>query len=64
MPCGVFVVTDIPADQVGGVMAGYKLQTPNVTKQQQPNSNLWTVTATFPACADGSNPTTTKKFGS
>ena len=64
MPCGVFVVTDIPTDKVGSVIAGFRLDSPtDVTKTQQPNG-LWTVTATFPPCADGSSPTNTTVFGS
>jgi len=64
-PCGVFKVTNIPADQVGTVMAEYllDLSRDKVTKEEvAPGS--WTVTATYPACPDGTSPTTTKTYGS
>ncbi len=52
-PCGKWVVTDIPEDKVGRVMAGYRSQDPkSVTKEKQADGK-WTVTAVFADCPAG-----------
>lgn len=53
MICGVWKVTDIPENEVGGVVANFELDNPvKVEKSQQP-AGKWTVTATFPPCPPG-----------
>ena len=48
MPIGVQETTDVPADQVHNVVAGYQLDNPaKIEAIQQPNG-LWTVRVTFP----------------
>jgi hypothetical protein len=65
MPCGVFKITQIPTEKVNEVKATYALDTPVPTLgQQQDGDGTWTVTATYPACPDGTNPTTTKVYSS
>jgi hypothetical protein len=61
MPCGVWKTTDIPADRVDAVVAGYQLDGPvSVTKAKQADGK-WTVTATFPPCAPP-KPATSQAF--
>lgn len=52
-PCGTWVVTDIPEDEVGGVMAGFRAQEPSLVGRRQQTDGLWTVTAVFPDCPPG-----------
>jgi hypothetical protein len=62
-PCGVFKVEQIPADQVGAVMADFLLDlTPDKVKKEEASPGSWTVTATYPDCPDGTSPATTKTF--
>jgi hypothetical protein len=52
-PCGTWIVTDIPEDRVGNVMAAYRSQDPlNVEKERQ-GDGKWKVTAVFPDCPPG-----------
>lgn len=52
-PCGTWIVTDIPEDRVGNVMAAYRSQDPlSVAKEEQPDGK-WKVTAIFPDCPAG-----------
>lgn len=52
-PCGTWIVTDIPEDRVGQVMAAYRSQDPrSVEKEEQPDGK-WKVTAVFPDCPPG-----------
>jgi hypothetical protein len=52
-PCGTWIVTDIPEDRVGSVMAAYRAQDPRrVDKEAQPDGK-WKVTAVFPDCPPG-----------
>ena len=52
-PCGTWIVTDIPEDEVGRVMAGYRVQDPlTLVKQEQPDRR-WKVIAVFPSCPPG-----------
>jgi len=54
MPCGTWTEKDVPDDKVGGVIAGFNLDSPkSVTKTKQPDGK-WTVVATFAPCPDGS----------
>jgi flagellar protein FlgJ len=56
MPCGRFITTDIPDNQIGGAEQEAQLDTPDkMTKEQQPDGT-WTLTLTFPPCSDGSDP--------
>ena len=52
-PCGTWVVTDIPADEVGNVMAAYRAQDPQLVVKQEQSDGRWTVTAVFPDCPPG-----------
>lgn len=48
MATGIQETTDVPADQVENVVAGYQLDNPiNIERIRQPNG-LWTIKATFP----------------
>lgn len=52
-PCGTWIVTGIPEDRVGSVMAAYRSQDPSsVDKEAQPDGK-WKVTAVFPDCPPG-----------
>jgi hypothetical protein len=63
MPCGTFVITNVPTNQVGLVQAQFALDSPtSVTVSDPPVNGLVSVTAVFPACADGSNPVNTQPF--
>src|SRR5271154_248174 len=63
MPCGIFKITDIPDDQIGGAEQEGQLDAPDkMTKEQQPDGS-WTLTLTFPPCSDGSDPIQTKTSG-
>jgi len=62
-PCGTFVITGVPTAQVGAVKAQFALDDPtSVTVSDPPVNGTVTVTAVFPACSDGSNPTNTTPF--
>ncbi len=64
-PCGTFVITNVPATQAGAVQAQFLLDSPtSVTVSSPPVNGFVTVTAVFPPCTDGSNPTTTTTFPS
>jgi hypothetical protein len=52
-PCGTWVVTDIPADEAGSVMAAYRAQDPLLVVRQEQFDRRWTVTAVFPDCPPG-----------
>lgn len=64
MPCGVFKITGIPEDQVGMVLAQFKLDNPKSLEKSKQTDGTWIVTATFDPCADGSSPSTVKPFKS
>lgn len=64
MPCGVFKTTGIPDDQLGAVLAAFRLDNPKSLEKAKQADGTWTVTATFDPCADGANPPTVKAFGS
>jgi hypothetical protein len=62
-PCGTFSITNVPTAQVGAVKAQFALDHPtSVTVSDPPVNGTVTVTAVFPACTDGSNPTITTPF--
>jgi len=52
-PCGTWVVTDIPPDEAGSVMASYRSQDPQLVVKQEQSDRLWTVIAVFPDCTPG-----------
>lgn len=52
MVCGTFTMTQVPANNVAGVVARYKANVPpptSVTSTQQPDGT-YTVVAVFPPC--------------
>jgi hypothetical protein len=48
--CGTWIVTDIPEERVGSVMAAYRAQDPLSVEKQEQGDGRWTVTAVFPDC--------------
>lgn len=52
-PCGTWVVTDIPRDEVGKVMAAYRAQDPLTVVKQDQLDGKWKVVAVFPDCPPG-----------
>ncbi|HYG47384.1 MAG TPA: hypothetical protein VD846_05510 [Allosphingosinicella sp.] len=52
-PCGTWIVTDIPPDEVGSVMAGYRAQDPLIVVKQDQLDGKWKVTAVFADCPPG-----------
>lgn len=54
MPFGVWETTDVPANKVKKVEAGYKLDNPIKVESFEQPDKLWTVRATFPP--DPANP--------
>ena len=53
MPCGIFKITNIPDNEIGGAEQEGQLDTPDkMTKEQQPDGT-WTLTLIFPPCQDG-----------
>lgn len=62
MPCGVFTITEIPANQVGAVVQQFQLDGPTSVQQTQQSDGTFTVTATFPPCADGTTPVTVTPY--
>jgi hypothetical protein len=63
MVCGVWKVTDIPSNEVGGVMANFELDAPQSVEKTQQSDGKWTVTATFPPCPPGLAGTNVQKHG-
>lgn len=60
MPCGIFIVTDIPADKVGEVQQNFQFDAPLTVTVSAPDANgKVSITATFPPCDDGSSPINT-----
>jgi hypothetical protein len=61
MICGTFTVTNIPTNEVDGVVARYQATVPHPTSVQktQAADGSWTVTATWPPCP----PNTTHSTG-
>jgi hypothetical protein len=62
MPCGTFTISKIPANQVGAVMQQFQFDNPTSLTQNQAADGTWTVTAVFPPCPGGSNPTTASTY--
>jgi hypothetical protein len=53
MPCGVWTIKDVPANQLDNVVGNFNLDAPiKVEKTKQADGN-WTVTATFAPCPPG-----------
>jgi hypothetical protein len=53
MPCGVWTIKDVPANQLDNVVGNFNLDAPiKIEKTQQADGN-WTVTATFAPCPPG-----------
>jgi hypothetical protein len=52
-PCGTWIVTDIPEDEVGNVMAAYRSQDPLLVVKQEQSDGKWSVTAVFRDCPPG-----------
>jgi flagellar protein FlgJ len=63
MPCGQFITTDIPDNQIGGAEQEAQLDTPDKMTKQQQSDGSWTLTLTFPPCPDGSDPIQKKTSG-
>jgi len=52
MPSGVYVLKNVPTDQLPFVVASYKAQGAEVTTTPEPDGE-WTVTAVFPEAPGG-----------
>jgi hypothetical protein len=52
-PCGTWIVTDIPEDRVGNVMAAYRSQDLLGLEKAKQADGRWKVTAVFPDCPAG-----------
>lgn len=63
-PCGTFVTDNVPADKVGQVIADYDLDGPKSVTKTKNTNGTFKVTAVFPDCPDGSNPTAASQHGS
>jgi hypothetical protein len=53
MPCGVWKITDVPADKVPNVIGDFNLDSPTKVEKDKQADGTWTVTATFPDCPPG-----------
>ena len=63
MPCGIFKITDIPANEIGGAEQEAALDSPDKMTREQQSDGTWTLTLTFPPCQDGTDPLQQKTFG-
>jgi hypothetical protein len=52
-PCGVWKTTQVPADKLDEVVAGYQLDNPTSVQKVANDDGTFDVVATFPPCADG-----------
>jgi hypothetical protein len=53
-PCGVWKETNVPANKVDAVVAGFQLDNPTKIDKNDNGDATFDVIATFPPCPDGS----------
>jgi hypothetical protein len=62
MPCGKWTITDVPADQLDGMISDCNLDNPNSVDTEQQADGSYHVIVTYDPCPPGKKQEHTKPF--